>query len=117
VYAGFILRVYKCLILGHNKEIKTTGIENPMINLFGLMVFDSFLIRRLEAIKIITIGKKNEIGKTILSGNLKKMVIPITNTQLNNSDNSDQNKNCNAEYLFLSKRKNKTKNKTIKRDE
>ena len=81
------------------------------------MVFVSFSILRIEAIKIITTGKKNDIGKTILSGNLKKMVIATTNAQLNINEISDQNINLTAVFLFFSIRKNVIKNTTIKRDE
>ena len=75
-----------------------------------------FLLNTYEIIVTPT-GKKNDIGKTILSGNLKKMVIETTNAQLNNNEINDQNTNLTAIFLFFSIRKNVIKKSTIKRDE
>jgi hypothetical protein len=38
-------------------------------------------------IKIIKTGKKNEKGNTILSGSLRKIVIPVNSNKLENKEN------------------------------
>jgi hypothetical protein len=62
-------------------------------------------------------GKKNEIGKTILSGNLKKNVIAITNTQLKINETNDSTINLIAVFVVFSTINKIVKTTIIKRDE
>ena len=104
-------------MLGHNCETNSNVIENPMMNffIFHLLVLSSIL--KTEAINTMATGKKNEIGKTILSGNLKKNVIAITNTQLKINETNDRTINLIAVFMVFSTINKIVKTTIIKRDE
>ena len=66
---------------------------------------------------MIATGKKKENGKTILSGNLKRIVIAITKEKLNINDKSEIVINFIAVFCSFRLRKYKEKNIRIKSDE
>ena len=87
VQAGFILSVYRCLAVGHNiytnKKVRSTLTIKK--SLFRTII--PLLLLTWSAIRIINTGKKNEKGNTILSGSLKKIVIPVNKIKLVTKEN------------------------------
>jgi hypothetical protein len=104
-------------MFGHNNKIYSPPIKNFVKNLFELMAYESVSFLKIEAIKMIITGKKKDIGKTILSGNLKKMVIAITNKKENINDRADIAINLTALFCSFRLRKNNEKNNIMKSDE
>ena len=104
-------------MVGHNNKLYTTGIKNFEKNLFVLMPYESISFLKMEAIKMIITGKKKDKGKTILSGSLNRMEIAIIKKKLKINDRIDITISLIDVFCSFCLRKNKVKNKIIKRDE
>ena len=79
--------MYRCLAVGHNiytnKKVRSTLTIKK--SLFRTII--PLLLLTWSAIRIINTGKKNEKGNTILSGSLKKIVIPVNRIKLVTKEN------------------------------